>query len=244
MRKFGLIGNPLEHSFSKKYFTEKFEKEKMPDCSYELFPIPSLDDLIPILKENPELEGLNVTIPYKQQVLRRLNSIARIPVGLESCNCIKIIDGKFFGYNTDIIGFEKSISPLLKPHHQGALVLGNGGASAAVIHVLKKLGISYDIVSRTLDKGATLTFQDLNDELVKKNLLIINTTPVGMFPKDKEAVPIPFDSLGSQHLCYDLIYNPEKTIFLQMAETQGAVIKNGLEMVQIQADESWKIWNS
>ena len=238
-----MIGYPLDHSFSKKYFTAKFEKEKLNDCNYELFPIQSIDNLTEILTEQPELIGLNVTIPYKQLVLPHLDSITNIPEGIMSSNCIRIVGGKLFGYNTDVMGFEKSLVPLLKSYHKRALVLGNGGATEAIIYVLKKLGIGYDIVSRQIHDGSTLTYENLNEKVIKENHLIINTTPVGMFPNIKDMLPIPYEYIGTQHLCYDLIYNPEKTIFLQKVETQGAVIKNGLEMLEIQAEESWKIWN-
>lgn len=243
MKKFGLIGYPLDHSFSQRYFTEKFEKEGLYDCSYILFPIKSIDDLNETLNEHTELLGLNVTIPYKQLVISHLNSIDSLPGGIMTCNCIKIIDGKLFGYNTDVIGFEKSLMPLLQPYHKRALVFGNGGATAAIIYVLKKLGIEYEIVSRQLHDGSTITYEDLNEKTIKENLLIINTTPVGMFPNIKDVLPIPYGYTGPQHLFFDLIYNPGKTIFLQKAEAQGATIKNGLEMLKIQAEESWRIWN-
>lgn len=242
MRKFGLIGHPLEHSFSQEYFTNKFEKENLKDCQYNLYPIDSISDIIEILKENSDLLGLNVTIPFKQQVLRRLNSVASIPIGLEACNCIKIIDGKLFGYNTDSIGFEKSLKPLLKSNPKHALILGNGGATAAVAYVLRKLEIQYDIVSRELHGDSTMIYAEIDAAKVRENLLIVNTTPLGMFPLEDDCPQIPYEHIGAQHLCYDLIYNPAKTVFLQKAESQGATIKNGLEMLEIQAEESWKIW--
>lgn len=244
MRKFGLIGYPLEHSFSQKYFTHKFAQEGIVDCTYDLFPIDSIADIVEVLKENPDLVGLNITIPFKQDIMRRLNSVARIPEGLYACNCIKIVDGKLLGYNTDVIGFEKSLTPLLKPQHKKALVLGNGGATAAIVYVLKKLGIEVQVVSREIHSGSTLTYKDLNDNIIKEDLLIINTTPLGMFPHTEEAPQIPYEFLTKDHLCYDLIYNPEKTVFLQNAEAKGASIKNGLEMLELQAEESWKIWNA
>jgi shikimate dehydrogenase len=243
MRKFGLIGHPLEHSFSKKYFTEKFEKEGLTDCVYLEFPLDSISDMVEILKEHPDLIGLNVTIPYKQQIMRRLNSVARIPEGVYACNCIKMIDGKLFGYNTDIIGFENSLVPLLKPIHRKALVLGNGGATAAVVHVLKKLEIEFQVVSRQKHSGSTLTYQNLDEDTIRKNLLIINTTPLGMYPNENDSPAIPYQFLGKEHICYDLIYNPTETLFLQQAKQQGATIKNGEEMLILQAEESWEIWN-
>jgi len=244
MRLFGLIGYPLSHSFSKKYFTEKFEKEGLMDCRYDLFPIDSIEKFPEILKSHPNLYGLNVTIPYKQLVLPYLNSVENIPDELKACNCIKIRNTKLTGYNTDCTGFEKSLTPLLKKHHQRALVLGNGGATIAVIFVLKKLGIGFDIVSRTLHDGSTLTYENVDEKVIKENPVIINTTPLGMYPKTGECPDIPYQFISNQHLFFDLVYNPEKTLFLQKGEERGAAIKNGHEMLVIQAEESWRIWNS
>ena len=243
MRLFGLIGYPLSHSFSKKYFTEKFEKEGLTDCSYELFPIPSIDKLPEILKNYPELEGLNVTVPFKHLVLSYLHSVAGIPGELKACNCIKIEGGKLSGYNTDYIGFEKSFTPLLKSYHKKALLLGNGGATAAVKFILKKLKIDFDIVSRTIHDGATLTYKDIDDKSIKQNTIIINTTPLGMYPDADGCPDIPYQFISDEHLLYDLVYNPAKTLFLQRGEERGATIKNGGEMLVLQAEESWHIWN-
>lgn len=181
MRLFGLIGNSLAHSFSMKYFTGKFEKEGMTDCRYELFPLKTIDQLTLLLRDHPELEGINVTVPYKKQVLRFLNENL-IPAGLEACNCININAGKLAGYNTDITGFEISIKPLLRSHHKNALVLGNGGATAAVVFVLKKLGIDLTIVSRTLHDDSTLTYKKVTGEVIKDHAVIINTTPLEPTP--------------------------------------------------------------
>jgi shikimate dehydrogenase len=243
MRLFGLIGYPLSHSFSQKYFEEKFKREGITDCGYELFSLKSMDDLKEILKENANLEGINVTIPYKQQVLPYLYSLSGILREIKACNCIKIIEGKLFGYNTDVIGFEKSLLPLLKPWHKKALILGNGGATAAVIFVLKKLNIDFDIVSRSLHADSTLCYKDLGEQVMKKSLLIINTTPLGMYPQADQYPDIPYEFITSKHLLYDLIYNPAKTSFLQKGENRGATIKNGEEMLELQAEESWRIWN-
>jgi shikimate dehydrogenase len=201
LRRFGLIGYPLDHSFSQKYFTQKFGEEGL-DCQYELFPIQSISDLSDLLSKHPDLEGLNVTIPYKQLVLRQLNSAIHIPEGVRACNCIQITEGKLIGYNTDIIGFEKSLVPLLQPIHKKALVLGNGGATAAVMYVLDKLGITSQIVSRKIHDGSTLTYADLDQELINDHLLIINTTPVGMHPHIEQSLPFPDHYITSQHLCY------------------------------------------
>lgn len=242
MRLFGLIGYPLSHSFSKKYFTKKFEQEEITECCYDLFPLKTIDELLLLLRNNPELEGLNVTIPYKKQVLSFLDA-SNIPDGLDACNCINIIGGKLVGYNTDITGFESSIKPLLKSFHKKALVLGNGGATAAVIFVLKKFGIGFEIVSRKLHDDSTLTYKNINKKVIDENKIIINTTPLGMHP-DTEACPdIPYQFISDKHLLYDLVYNPAKTLFLQKGEKKGATIKNGEEMLMLQAEESWRIWN-
>lgn len=242
MRLFGLIGYPLSHSFSKKYFTEKFEKEGLTGCRFENFSIASIEDLPKVLKDNPGLEGLAVTIPYKQAVIKFLHT-AHLPNGLDACNCIRISGKKLAGYNTDHTGFEKTIAPLLKPHHKQALILGNGGATASVAFVLRKLGIGFDIVSRELHNGSTLTYGDVDEKVMKEHTVIINTTPLGMFPVVDERPSILYSNITKDHLLYDLIYNPAKTLFLKIAEMRGATIKNGEEMLVIQAEENWKIWN-
>ena len=243
-RLFGLIGYPLSHSFSKQYFTKKFEREGLKDCRYELFPLASIRELGPLLQQNPGLEGLNITIPYKKEALAYLDSSENIPADLDACNCIRIRDGKLEGFNTDTTGFEKTISPLLKPHHKKALILGNGGATAAVSFVLKKLGIDFQIVSRAIHDGSTLIYDDLGEEMIRASQVIINTTPLGMHPYESTFPHIPYRYISDQYLLYDLVYNPAKTVFLQKGEERGAVIKNGEEMLEVQAEESWRIWNS
>lgn len=240
---FGLIGYPLSHSFSRKYFTAKFEQEGMTDCRYELFPLKTIEELPSLLKNYPELEGLNVTIPYKKQVLSYLDS-THIPAGMDACNCINISESSLAGYNTDITGFEKSLIPLLKSYHKKALVLGNGGATSAVIFVLQKLGIGFSIVSRKKSDGAAFTYNDLDKAIMTENKVVINTTPLGMFPDTNTCPDIPYRFISGKHLLYDLVYNPAKTLFLQKGEETGAVIKNGEEMLMLQAEESWRIWNS
>lgn len=244
LRLFGLIGNPLSHSFSKKYFSEKFRKEGLTDCRYELFPIESIELLPGLLLSNPELKGINVTIPYKKKVLPYLFSSENIPVELSACNCIDIKNGKPIGYNTDCIGFEKSLTPLLQSYHTSALVLGNGGATAAVVYVLRKLGINYSIVSRTIHNDSILSYQDLDKKIIQEHTIIINTTPLGLYPRVDDCPDIPYGFIGNQHLLYDLVYNPAKSLFLKKGEERGAVIKNGEEMLILQAEESWKIWNA
>ncbi len=243
MRLFGLIGYPLSHSFSKKYFDEKFEKEGLTGCRFENFPIPSVDDFPGLVKSNPGLEGLAVTIPYKQEILRYVNDRTGIPVGLPACNCLKIRDKKVLGFNTDHSGFRDSLKPLLKEQDRQALVLGNGGATAAVVFVLKDWGIDFKIVSRRTHHGSSLTYKDLGEKIIKECTLIINTTPVGMYPGIDACPEIPYEFISGQHLLYDLIYNPAKTLFLKKGEERGARTKNGEEMLSLQAEENWRIWN-
>ena len=244
MRQFGLIGFPLSHSFSKRFFTEKFEREGLTDCRYDLYPLQSIEELPGLLKKIPALEGLNVTIPCKKQVLPFLNDREGIPSSLDACNCIRIRDGKLTGYNTDIFGFRQSLQPLLQSHHQKALVLGNGGASAAVIHVLRQLKIEFELVSRQLHTGSTCRYSDLTKEMTESHTLIINTTPLGMHPDTESCPDIPYQYLSSKHLLYDLVYNPGITSFMQKGMQKGATVKNGEEMLILQAEESWRIWNS
>ncbi len=243
MRQFGLIGYPLSHSFSKNYFTKKFSEENIHDCSYELYPIASIGDFLPLLARQKDLAGLNVTIPYKEEVLPFLHQQSDAVREIRACNCIRIQNGILTGFNTDVLGFEQSLVPLLQPNHKKALVLGTGGAAKAVAWVLKKLNIEFKYVSRRAGENI-LTYDQIDNEMIGDFRLIINTTPLGMQPNTQQKPSLPYEGLGSGHLCYDLVYNPEKTVFLQESEKQGAAIKNGLEMLVIQAEESWKIWNS
>jgi shikimate dehydrogenase len=244
MRRYGLIGYPLSHSFSKKFFDEKFEKEKLADCRFENFSISSIKELEHILQTNTDLNGLAVTIPHKQSVLDYLSSTEGIPEGLTVCNCIKIENGELIGYNTDIVGFEKSLSPLLKPHHTSALIFGNGGATAAVLYVLKKIGIAYQVVSRKLHSNSSFTYEQLTPEFIHKTPVLINTTPLGMYPNTDTCPDLPYEGITENHLLYDLVYNPATTLFLQKGKERGAAIKNGADMLEIQAEENWRIWNS
>lgn len=243
MRQFGLIGYPLSHSFSKNFFTKKFSEENIHGCSYELYPISSIDDFTPLLQHEKNIEGLNVTIPYKEAVLPFLSEVTDAVREIGACNCIKIKNGSLKGYNTDVIGFEESLKPLLLPHHKKALILGTGGAAKAVAWVLKKLQIEFIYVSRR-EGGGIVKYDHINDEMIRNFHLIINTTPVGMQPNAGQKPSLPYGGLSKKHLCYDLVYNPLKTAFLEEAEKRGAVIKNGMEMLITQAEESWKIWNS
>jgi shikimate dehydrogenase len=243
MRKFGLIGFPLGHSFSAKYFREKFLRESIPDCSYSNFEIASVSALQDILKD-PELKGLNVTIPYKESVIPFLHRKDIVVEEINACNCIRVDQGKLSGYNTDIRGFEESVSEKLTVMDQRALILGTGGSSKAVAWVLKKRGIKFLFVSRKKTGAADqISYEYLNRELMEMHSLIVNTTPVGMAPGNEVCPPIPYEWIGKRHYLFDLIYNPVKTLFLEKGELAGARIKNGADMLSIQAEASWMIWN-
>lgn len=244
MRLFGLIGYPLSHSFSPGYFNDKFKQNNLHNCLYKAFPIETIFSLKHLINANPNLEGLNVTIPYKKEVLPYLDEQSEAVKSIGACNCIKIKDGKLTGYNTDVIGFENSLKPYLASHHNTALILGTGGAAAAVQYVLDKLEIDYDFVSRkSIGDTGTLSYSQLNKELIQSHKLIINTTPLGMYPAVDDCPAIPYEYLTSDHYLFDLIYNPGKTLFLRKGEESGATIKNGAKMLEIQAEESWRIWN-
>jgi shikimate dehydrogenase len=243
MRLFGLIGYPLSHSFSKKYFTEKFEKLGLDDCRYDLFPISGIDQLKEVLDRNPGLTGLNVTIPYKEQVLPFLNEKDAVVAAINACNCISIKNGKLTGYNTDVTGFEQSLKQHWNRDHTKALVLGTGGASKAVGFVLDKLGVRYKSVSRN-PSTEHYSYEQLTPRIIGSHTLIVNTTPLGMYPATDKAPPLHYDSITPAHYLFDLVYNPEKTLFLEKGEQKGATIKNGYDMLLIQAEESWRIWNS
>ncbi len=246
-RVFGLIGYPLSHSFSKKFFTEKFAKEGISSCQYELFPIENIGLLTSLLAQNPHLCGINVTIPYKVSVIPYLNELDEAAASIGAVNCITVQQQKegFFlkGHNTDAYGFEASLRPFLKPHHQKALIFGNGGAAKAVKYVLHKLGISFLSVVRSPTPD-TILYEQVTAALLAEHTLLINTTPLGMSPNIATSPPIPYQYLSNEHLSYDLVYNPEETQFLQLTAAQGGTVKNGLEMLVLQAERSWEIWNS
>jgi len=261
MKKYGLIGFPLSHSFSKKYFTEKFEKEHIQDAEYDLYPIEHIKDLQDLLDLHPKLCGLNVTVPHKISVLKYLDWIEHDARNAGAVNCIRVTsespilasflgevgvtghDFRLEGFNTDIYGFEHSISPLIKNRDDEALILGDGGAAKAVKCALDNLGITFKVVTRKQQPNSIL-FKDLKPHDIKRHKIIINTTPLGTSPNVDECPPIPYEHITADHLLYDLVYNPEKTLFLQKGEEQGATIKNGYEMLVLQAEKSWKIWNS
>ena len=251
MRQFGLIGYPLSHSFSQKFFTEKFLQENIVNASYHNFPIPSMESFGALWKENPNLEGLNVTIPYKKEVIPFLQHSSAVVQEIHACNCIRKFNNELYGYNTDVIGFEKSLLPFLKPHHTHALILGTGGAAAAVQWVLQKLNIQFQIVSRkanaieaNTEMKSIIIYNNTNKSLVEAHTLIINTSPVGMYPNTNEAPPIAYEGITTQHHLYDLVYNPTETLFMQKGLEKGATVQNGLAMLHIQAEESWAIWNA
>lgn len=243
-KQFGLIGYPLSHSFSKKYFEEKFKKLQITDCSYNTFPLESINQFPALLEREKDLLGLSVTIPYKETVIPFLDELDETAKEIGAVNCIKITNGKLKGYNTDAFGFKQSLRPFLDVNHTKALVFGKGGASKAVAYVLRKLHIDVWFVTRTKLKNSSnsLTYHELNEEIVSACKLLVNTTPVGMYP-NTECLPIPYSAITQQHLVFDLIYNPTETLFLKKAKEQGALISNGYNMLCFQADEAWRIWN-
>jgi shikimate dehydrogenase len=243
MKQFGIIGFPLGHSFSQKYFTDKFSQLGLSEYSYTNFPIPNIEEVKNVIKNNPSLMGFNVTIPYKQAIINYLHNTSNLPFGLHACNCVKLTDDKLIGYNTDVIGFEKSLLPHLTIHHKHALVLGNGGAAEAVKFVLNKLKINFKTVGRKRVGDIDFCYQDIDEKIINTHLLIINTTPLGTFPNIAECPEIPYQFISKKHLLYDLVYNPSETLFLQKGKANGAAIKNGSDMLVIQAEESWRIWN-
>jgi shikimate dehydrogenase len=242
LRKFGLIGFLLTHSFSKKYFDKKFHDENIPDSSYQLFEINSVEELPSILKSNPELSGLNVTIPYKESVIKYLDEVDTTAEAIGAVNCIKVINGKLKGFNTDVFGFEVSLRKFLTKIPDQIFVLGTGGSSKAVCFVLKSMNLPFINVSRE-KKGDCISYDEIESRMKQGNLFI-NTTPLGMFPDMNEAPQIPFDKLKQRDFLFDLIYNPEETLFLKKSKEHGAKTKNGLEMLRLQAEKSWEIWNS
>ena len=241
MDKYGIIGNPLGHSFSKGFFTEKFAREGI-DAQYLNFQIPEIGKLTDVLKENPELRGINVTLPYKTEVIPFLDELSDEAREIGAVNVVQIRNGHLKGFNSDIIGFTRSIQPLLKPHHKKALILGTGGASRAIRVGLTRLGLEWKYVSRTPREGM-ITYEDITAETLREYEVIVNCSPVGMFPKVDECPTIPYEFLTADNLLYDLVYNPKDTLFLKRGREQGARGKNGLEMLHLQAIASWEFWN-
>jgi len=249
MKIFGLIGRKLAHSFSPQYFRQKFSNEKINDAQYRLYPLENIHEFHLLIKNNPDIAGLNVTIPYKTDIIPLLDGLSKAAKEIGAVNTIKIefsgTDLQLIGYNTDYLGFTKSIEPHLKSYHTKALILGTGGSSKAVKFGLKQLNIDFMEVSRNPQNQNQnqMNYSALSKEVLNKYKLIINTTPLGMFPEVNKKPDIDYSFLTRQHLLYDLIYNPYKTMFLKEGEKNGCQIKNGLEMLQIQAEYSWKIWN-
>ena len=246
MKKYGLIGYPLGHSFSMGYFNEKF-KNKAINAVYENFEIPDIQDITTVIGSNPDLAGFNVTIPYKEKVMDYLDYIAPEAAEIGAVNVVKVThNGEravLKGFNSDVVGFVNSIKPLLRPLHKKALVLGTGGASKAVEYGLRKLGLETIKVSRT-EKDNTITYGQVTSELLSEYKVIVNCTPCGMAPHFDECPNLPYDSIADSFLLYDLIYNPEETLFLRKGKEKDATVKNGLEMLLLQAEEGWNIWNS
>lgn len=244
---YGLIGYPLGHSFSREFFTEKFARENI-NAEYRNFELEDIGSIMELISEYPTLCGLNVTVPYKEQILPYIDTLSPDAKEIGAVNVIKITGAEegnphFYGDNTDWIGFSESLLPITGDLHTKALVLGTGGASKAVCYALRQMGLEVTRVSRTEGK-ADLTYGDLNEQTMKQNSLIVNTTPLGTWPDTDSAPPIPYDLLTPSHLCYDLVYNPAVTRFMQLSAEKGAAVKNGLEMLHRQALAAWKIWNS
>ena len=244
MKTFALVGRNISYSFSRRYFAEKFAKEQIANCEYINFDISTIEELPTLIRSTPTLAGINVTIPYKEAILPLLDEQDDALIAIKACNTIKLLpSGKLKGYNTDYIGFRDSLVPYLKPHHHSALILGTGGASKAVAFALSQLGIPFQLVSRE-SSATAISYDELTKELIESHSLIINTTPLGTFPKTEAFPAIPYQWITSRHLLYDLIYNPERTTFLCKGAAQGATILNGYPMLVLQAEAAWKIWNN
>ena len=240
--QFGLVGKNISYSFSKGYFGEKFENLNLKDYSYNNLDFQNIEDFPEFIKQNPTISGLNVTIPYKEAIIPFLDKLSKRATEIGAVNTIKITkSGKLKGFNTDYIGFQKSIEPLLNVNHKKALILGTGGASKAVAYALKQLKIPYLFVSRN-DIGDAIGYNQINEKTFEEFQIIINCTPVGTFPNTNSCPEIPYEHFTSNHLAFDLIYNPAETLFLKKAKEKGAIVKNGLEMLTLQAEKSWDIW--
>ncbi len=253
---FGIIGYPLAHSFSNKYFTAKFEKEQLQNCMHAVFPLKNIEEFTQLIESQKQLVGLNVTIPYKESILPFLDELDTTASAVGAVNTVKIIRNetgtakKLIGYNTDVYGFKNALKPFLKNNHQRALILGTGGAAKAVAFVLKQLGIDFSFVSRNpstslLQSHATIfSYDELNENHLRAFHLLINCSPVGMSPNQLSFPPLPYSQIGPEHLLFDLVYNPDVTQFLSKGKERGALTQNGLTMLYLQAEESWKIWNA
>ena len=244
MKLFGLIGYPLGHSFSKTYFSNKFETNGLGDCYFDLFPLEKIEEFPHLLQNHPNMAGLAVTIPYKETVIPYLDSLDDEAKKIGAVNCVQFRSGKLKGYNTDVIGFKRSFEPLLQSSHKKALVLGTGGAAKAVVFVLNQLEIPYLQVSRksNADKGI-ISYEDISELLMETHTILVNCTPVGMSPAVDAKPAIPYQWLSSKHLLYDLVYQPATTLFLAAGIEKDALVKNGYDMLAIQAEENWRIWS-
>ena len=249
VKRLGLIGYPLGHSFSAGYFAEKFKKERIDGYSYENFPIENIELFPSLIEENPDLIGLNVTIPYKEKVIPFLNELTDEAKSIGAVNTIKIIrkEGEkpyLIGHNTDCFGFQESLKPLLKGYHHKALILGTGGAAKAVEYVLKNIGLEVRYVSRNPEDENVYRYEDLEGEVFNIFKVIVNSTPLGMHPKVDQCPPLPYELLNQENLLYDLVYNPAETLFMKKGKEQGALTQNGLPMLQLQAEGAWKFWTA
>ncbi len=247
IRRFGLFGYPLAHSYSKKFFTEKFQREGRTDCVYDNFETQNIQDLKGIIREHPDLEGLNITLPFKQEIIPMLDNLDDISQRISAVNAVRIIRGEggkveLHGHNTDAWGFELAIRPILRPHHRRALILGTGGSAKAVSYVFRKLNIEHFFVTRN-ESRFHYSYADLNFNTMKAFQIVVNTTPLGMFPDTDTFPQIPYEFLTHKNLCFDLIYNPPQTMFLGKAKEAGAFIHNGFRMLRLQAEKAWEIWN-
>ena len=240
--RFGLVGKSISYSFSKKYFTQKFSELGLDDHSYENFDLETIAEFYGLMANHPDIKGLNVTIPYKEAVLPYLDQVSKEAKKIGAVNTIRMTKNGLKGYNTDVYGFRKSIEPYLRDHHKNSLILGTGGASKAVAFVFDEMGIPYQFVSRNPADGQ-LGYSEIKETLLQTHTIIVNCSPLGTFPNVAEKPNLPYSSLSPRHLLFDLIYNPEKTAFLQEGEKRGAAICNGRQMLELQAEKSWEIWN-
>jgi len=244
MKQFGLIGHPLTHSFSKKYFDDKFIKEHIQDASFSLWDIPNILELPQLISSLQNLKGIAVTIPYKKDVIPYLHWMNDAVKAIGACNCILVKDQKLFGYNTDILGFQLSFMEHFQPHHKQALILGAGGAAAGVEYVMQQLSIPYLNVSRNKGNERTILFEELNERIITEYPIIINCTPLGTYPNVDDCPALPYHLITPNHYFFDLVYNPAETMFLRNGKEHGATIKNGYDMLVLQAEENWRIWNN
>jgi len=246
MHEFGIIGKSLSHSFSKSYFEKKFRELNLVNHFYRVYEIAEISLVGEIVAKTQNLKGLNVTIPYKESVIPFLDALSPEAKEIGAVNCIHVVNGKTTGYNTDVYGFSQSIKPFLDTNHQRALILGTGGASKAVAYALKKVGVEIYFVTSSQEKKLANTFfySEINELVMNAFKLVVNTTPLGTFPNVIECAPLPYEFFTTKHLAYDLIYNPEETLFLNQAKAQGAIVVNGLSMLHLQAEKNWEIWNT